>query len=390
MKRKIRIAIYSGEISSTTFIERLIRGVADSGHAIFLFGALNDRPSYPSEVRLISYKLNRLSKLFHLMRFSILLTLFRTADKKRLNALLKAQKRTDLYTKVKCYPVLWHKPDIFHVQWAKGLADWVWVKEFGIKLVLSLRGAHINYSPIADEPLADMYRFNFPKVDGFHAVSEAIGCEAQKYGAIQEKIHVVYSGLPLDTEITITKKDNKIFQIISVGRPHWKKGYSYALDACKFLKAAGLQFEYTIIGAANTIEYQYHIADLGLENHVRLVGQQSFEQVQNWIQESDLLILPSVEEGIANVVLEAMSWGTLVLSADCGGMREVVTDGKTGFLVPIRDVEALADAVMRIQKLPVADVLEIRKRARMKILEQHSEEGMVTGMLSVYYSLFCK
>ena len=81
---------------------------------------------------------------------------------------------------------------------------WLAILALGIKLVLSLRGAHINYSPIADLKLADMYRKNFPKVDAFHAVSKAIALEAQKYGAQKSNISVVYSGLDLDV--------NKVFE----------------------------------------------------------------------------------------------------------------------------------------------------------------------------------
>lgn len=387
LKEALKIAIYSGEIPSTTFIERLISGVGESGAEVILFGALHHQPTYRSRVKVVGYRLTRLSKFLHLLRFTVLLSLFKRQEKKRLDIYLNQHQSSNLYTKVKYYPVLWHQPDVFHIQWAKGLDDWMWVQEFGMKLVLSLRGAHINYSPISDTALAAMYRQHFPKVDGFHAVSKAIGLEAQKYGAHANRIDVAYSGLDLNPMPPIeakTSHEKTVFKIISVGRPHWKKGYTYALDACKLLKDAGFEFEYTIIGGADTIEYQYQLHDLGLKNEVRLVGKRSFEQVQTMVQDSDLLLLPSVEEGIANVVLEAMALGTLVLSTDCGGMDEVITDGDNGFLVPIRDSQAIADAVVRIAQLSDNERFSIRKKARVKIEEQHSEERMVTGMMGVY------
>lgn len=387
MKEALKIAIYSGEIPSTTFIERLIRGVSDSGAEVFLFGALHNQPTYNFPGKVIGYRHNRFSKFWHLLQFTVLLSLFKRHKKKRLDSYLKEQQLTDLYTKVKFYPVLWYQPDVFHIQWAKGLDDWMWVQDFGMKLVLSLRGAHINYSPIADPALADMYRKYFPKVDEFHAVSEAIGLEAQKYGAIASRIHTVHSGLDLKSLTTIDTKispKNKVFKIISVGRPHWIKGYTYALDACKLLKDAGFEFEYTIVGGADDIEYQYQIHDLGLENQVQLLGQQDFQKVQTLIQKSNLLLMPSLQEGIANVVLEAMALGTLVLSTDCGGMAEVIIHDVNGFLVPIRDSQAITDAILRIQKLTAAEMLTIKERAQAKIKEQHTEEAMVKRMLEVY------
>ncbi|TDU34418.1 colanic acid/amylovoran biosynthesis glycosyltransferase [Gelidibacter sediminis] len=387
MSRPLKIAIYSGEIPSTTFIERLVTGIANSGAEVVLFGVLHRKPLYDSRVKIIAYKHMRLSKLFHLVRFSILLKLFKAQKKKRLDAYLKTRDSLNLYSKVKYYPVLWHQPDVFHLQWAKGLDDWMWVQDFGMKLVLSLRGAHINYSPVADTALAEMYNKNFPKVDGFHAVSNAMIMEAQKYNALANRIQVVYSGLDLNTLTEIDARmpyDKAILKIISVGRPHWIKGYTYALDACRLLKDVDINFEYTIIGGAESIEYQYQVHDLGLDNEVRLLGPHEFDVVQHMIQESDLLLLPSVKEGIANVVLEAMALGTLVLSTDCGGMNEVITDAVNGFLVPVRDAEAIADAIVRIRKLSPEEQLLIKKNAQDTIKQQHNVEGMVSGMMTLY------
>ena len=75
----------------------------------------------------------------------------------------------------KVLPVVNNQPDIFHIQWAKALPYWVFLKElFGVRIVLSLRGTHITLSPIADIHLANQYRTLFPKVDKFHAVSKSI------------------------------------------------------------------------------------------------------------------------------------------------------------------------------------------------------------------------
>ena len=55
--------------------------------------------------------------------------------------------------------------------------------------------------------------------------------------------------------------------------------------------------------------------------------------VKELIKNADILLLSSVEEGIANVVLEAMALGTLVVSTECGGMNEVIKNNENGFLV---------------------------------------------------------
>src|SRR5690606_38013351 len=101
---------------------------------------IKQKTTYGNQVQVFGYKNTKGSKLWVLFSYSCLLLLFKHSQKKRLDTILKKANKNSFYSKVKCYPVLWHQPDVFHVQWAKGLDEWMWVQAFGIKLVLSLRG----------------------------------------------------------------------------------------------------------------------------------------------------------------------------------------------------------------------------------------------------------
>ncbi|WP_242155143.1 glycosyltransferase family 4 protein [Aestuariivivens sediminis] len=384
MTSKPAVAIYSGDIPGTTFIERLVLGLALSGQRVYRFGFLKAPVAYPKTVKVVGYRNTKIGKGLHLLQYTLLLILFRYKDKRQLDKFLKETATHLTRAKVKAYPVLWHRPEVFHVQWAKDLNNWMWVQSFGMKLVLSLRGAHINYSPIANDKLAAMYRAHFPKVDGFHAVSKAIAQEAEGYGALKARIAVVYSGLNLEALEAEKLDGSSVFEMVSVGRSHWIKGYHYALDACKQLKHAGIPFKYTIIGAAHDIELLYQIKDLGLEDEVVLLKHTPFDRVQLLIRKASVLLLPSLKEGIANVVLEAMSLRTLVLSTDCGGMGEVINDGVNGFLVPIRNPKAIADKLIEIRALSNESKKQISNKAYNTVTEQHQLEQMVKGMQALY------
>lgn len=386
MKTTLSIAIYSGEIPSTRFIERLILGLSKAGCAIYLFGVVNKGRPYASNIHVFGYKSSRWFKLIYLLKYSLLLLLKKASEKRRLDAFLKAEGRHDLYSRIKYYPVLYHQPDVFHLQWAKGIAEWFWVEDFGMHLVLSLRGAHIHYSPIADADLAATYAYYFPKLSGFHAVSDAIAKEALCYGAMKSNLDVVYNGLDMTqfAKSTPFKGVIKQLNILSVGESHWKKGYVYALDACKLLQQEAIPFHYTIIGGANDMELQYQVHDLDLHTVVSLLEPMHFENVRTYIRDADVLLLPSVEEDENNLMLEAMALGTLVISTDCNGIQEFITEGHNGFLVPIRDPEALAIKLAQISGLSESDKAFICDSAQATIAEQHSEAKMVAGMLDLY------
>ncbi|MBA3827750.1 MAG: glycosyltransferase [Taibaiella sp.] len=383
----LKVAIYSGGIPSSTFIERLILGVAEENITVYLFGKQGSAIKYPPNIKVVSYN-GTLSKVRNIIKYGTLLFLSRRGDLFKANRLFK--KRSDSFYSyydrlVKYLPLLYYKPDILHLQWAKYIDDLVWVKEFDIKLILSLRGSHVNYSPIIDTKLVDIYKNNFPLVDAFHSVSKDLEIKAIAYTA--SNIKVVYSGLDMKRyivpQVAEEKKDNYI-NIISVGRWHWVKGYQYAIDACKLLMDRRVRFTYTLIAGNAPEEILYQIRSLGLENRVTIKPKMPHKEVIKQMQRADVLLLPSIAEGIANVVLESMAVGTIVLSTDCGGMREVINDGDNGFLIPIRDSKAIADKIEFITALQEAKKDTIRKAARAKIEQQHTVEAMVNEMIELY------
>lgn len=387
MNRPLKIAVYSGEIPSTTFIERLTLGLSKKGCQVYLFGYLKSAKKYSKNIHVYGYNDNRIYKFFLLLKYSILLFLFRRKDKRQLDEIIKKDYKNKAITKIKYYPVLWYKPDVFHLQWAKSIEDWIWVQEFGIKFIVSLRGTHVSISPISNRKVLKRYQKYFPLVDGFHAVSNTIAKEVEKYGVDSEKVKVVYSGLP-DLIGTISKDEtNKVFKIISVGRNHWVKGYHYAIDSCKILKEKGFQFDYQIIGAKGSEELEFLIQSNHLQNEVLLTDKTPFAEVQQLIKNANLLLLPSVEEGIANVVLEAMQLGTLVLSTNCGGMEEVVENEENGFIVPIRDSEKMANSIIRIADLTQDERNTIIEKAKETIKNQHTEVKMIENIHALYKSV---
>lgn len=358
LDKKLRIAVYSGSIPSTPFIENLIEVVAGRNNFVYLFGKYQKSVKYKNKsIRLYTTPINH-HKIF-------IFTIFQT-----MHLILKSPRRflklvihyMNIRTHDSIYffqwwskvlPVVNHLPDIFHIQWAKNLSQWFFLKDiFDVKIILSLRGAHINYSPLADEKLFRTYRDLFPKLDAIHAVSKDIAKKATKYGAIEKNIRVIYSCVNINLIKGIKNDFNDssdIFHFISVGRYHWKKGYRYAFSAISILLKKGYNIDYKIVAHGEPSEEILHqVNDLDLSEKVEFIQAKSQLQVYQKIKQSNSLILPSVEEGIANVVLESMALGTPVISSDCGGMREVVKNNNNGYLFKNRDSLHLAEVMQRM------------------------------------------
>jgi len=385
-----KIAIYSGDIPSTSFIERLIVALAKEGFEIFLFGKLSKRVAYHHASVVV---LGNRAGIRGVVQTFMRLIFLRVKYPKRFSALKKylgygpVSGKLEFTNWQKYAPVLLNLPDIFHLQWAKAADEWVFLKElFGVKLILSLRGTHINTSPLASPALAEAYRNSFIHYDAFHGVSKAIVKEASRYGVDEHRARVIYSGL------TIHSLADKIqlftsgrLRIMAVGRFHWLKGYHHLLDALSLLKKQNIDFSLTLIAQGDMPEeLLFQLLDLDLVKEVTWIKGLPYSEVIKQMLEHHVLVLSSVEEGIANVVLEAMVVGLPVISTDCGGMCEVIEHGVNGFLVPVRNSEALAEAIVQVRELSPEVFVSIRQQAHQTIVNRFNIEKNIKAFVGMY------
>lgn len=392
MIKPLKIAIFSGSVPSTTFIEHLIDGVSGH-HKVLLFGVSEGHFQYTNK-RIKTYitpKSHYKNFFISFYRFFLLLLI---APKSLIKLFKEVRKYKNLYDQwvwfTKFLPIVLYKPDIFHIQWAKDVGTYYFLKDvIGCKIFVSLLGTHINYSPLIDMSLRKQYLEYFPKVDAFHAVSDAIAMEATKYGANAKNIKVIRSPIQYSTFNIfrpIVKSNTTTLNLLSVGRHHWVKGYSYAIDAMAILNAKGITFNYDIIAQGNIPEDLIFQRDrLNLNEKVNFLKGISpqyrlFEVMQNY----DALVLSSLSEGIANVVLEAMAIGLPVISTNCGGMAEVVIPNETGWLVPVRNSHEMADAIVELQQTPIEELQRITNNAHHFVKTHYNAEERIVEFLEWY------
>ncbi|MEO5991373.1 MAG: glycosyltransferase family 4 protein, partial [Ferruginibacter sp.] len=342
----MKIAIYNGNLKLTTFVWRLAE-VVNEDHEVIVCGTSPKLFKFEkSGVYFLPTDSN--NNLVLLVQFTIKLisfSCFHLKKSKQFISILRYSKKP-LKTKIKQF-LIWskfisNKVDKIHIQWASHIYLFEELLDDSyFKIIVSLRGSLVNIAPLSNHDMKTLYQNTFKKVNQFHAVSVDIKKEAMIYGASEDKIKVIYSGIELSGFDFFKKKcyeKKERLHILSVGRQHWNKGYNYALEAFKIVCEHNVAASYTIIGAADSEEIIYIINDLKIKGEVILMPKMEYNDVLKAMRRADVLVLPSVSEGIANVVIEAMAIGLPVISSNAGGMAELVIHKQTGLLFENRDV----------------------------------------------------
>ena len=174
-------------------------------------------------------------------------------------------------------------------------------------------------------------------------------------GVPREKLHRIPYGVRLDRFHPITESPKDVLEIVFVGGISLRKGFPYLLQAFDRVRHPNKRLR--VVGAISS-ELRPVLASLPTAN-VEFLGLLPQPELPAILSSSHLFVLPSIEEGLALVQGQAMACGCPVLASTNTGAADLFTDGVEGFIVSIRDVDALT---LRMQQ--VADDPALRQRLR--------------------------
>jgi glycosyltransferase involved in cell wall biosynthesis len=175
------------------------------------------------------------------------------------------------------------------------------------------------------------------------------------------------------------RRAGSTFRIVFVGRVVREKGVH---DLVKALALVGAGVRLVIVGDGEGRDEVALLASrLGVGDDVELVGVR--EDVRPFLETADVLALPSYSEGTPRVVMEAFAAGVPVVASDIPGVRVLVRDGETGFLVPPGRVDVLAQALTRIREVPALAAL-VAAQAHEHITREHSPERLIENLAREY------
>jgi colanic acid/amylovoran biosynthesis glycosyltransferase len=225
----------------------------------------------------------------------------------------------------------------------------------GGELVVAFRGADTTKYVARRGPR--VYRRTFQDARLLLPVCEFLGRRLVALGAPPERVVVHRTGIDLRRWPFRERgagPDGRL-RLVTVGRLVEKKGIEYLLRAVGILADRRVDVECRIFGDGPRRDRLAALAaELGVAARVHFRGRQGQQTVRDGVEGSDILVAASVtaadgdEEGIPNVLKEAMALGLPVVGTRHAGISELIEDGVSGFLVPERDEAALADALQQL------------------------------------------
>lgn len=170
-----------------------------------------------------------------------------------------------------------------------------------------------------------------------------------------------------------TKINDRDYDIIFLGRFESVKGVNNLIKSVPLLVEKYPQIKIKLIGDG---ELRDHLEDVvaqqGVSEHISFTGWVDHEKIPDHLNEGRVLLMPSESEGVPKTILEAMACGTIPVATPVGGIPDIITDGKNGFLLPDTDPITIAEVVSFV--LDQNDLEQISDQARCSIEENHSYE----------------
>jgi len=167
-----------------------------------------------------------------------------------------------------------------------------------------------------------------------------------KHGIAQEKLYLNPLGVDLSMFHPVEKTDD-VFRVLYVGAMSLQKGVAYVLQALSYLELPN--FEIIFVGSMlDEIKPTFSLFD----GTFKYLGLKSRADLYKYYSDASVFILPSLQDGFGAVLAQAMACRVPVIATTNSGGPDLITDGVEGFIIPIRDPEAIRDRVLQLYHDP--------------------------------------
>ncbi|MFB2935698.1 glycosyltransferase [Aerosakkonemataceae cyanobacterium BLCC-F154] len=286
--------------------------------------------------------------------------------------------------------------EIIHSQFGIYALEVMFVRDVGGlkgKLISSFRGYDISW--YVQEKGDRIYDRLFKTADFFLTNCDFFKRRILKLGCDPNKVLVHRSGINCNRFAFNTRHPSSdgVFRIATTGRLIEKKGIEYAIRAIAKVAENYPNIEYNIIGDGYLKEFfQQLITDLKMQEKVKLLGWRNQQEIIETLDKTHIFIAPSVtaadgnQDAPVNTLKEAMAMGLPVIGTQHGGIPELIEDGISGFLVPERDADAIAQKLIHLIEHP-EQWPQMGKAGRAYVEKHYETNKLNDELVEVYQQL---
>ena len=223
-------------------------------------------------------------------------------------------------------------------------------RALGVPVVLHLHAAQLHHFYRAlPGPLQALTRWVF----SLPASCLVLGTAARRFvteelGVPASRVEIVINGVPEPTEARRKVAPGALQRVLFLGNLSERKGVTDLLQALALPGFDEARLEVSLAGGGDIDEYQEKARKLGIDGFVRFEGWSDQREVSALMARADVLVLPSYDEGLPLVILEALANGVAVICSPVGEIPFVLTDGVNACFVQPGDVTAIATALQKV------------------------------------------
>jgi len=229
-------------------------------------------------------------------------------------------------------------------------------------------------------------RYIYTKYDKIICVSNATLSSLKnwlKKDNIIERMLVVYNGLNLQLIKKEKSRYSDKYRFVSIGSLTHQKGFDISIQALARLKFKN--WHYKILGEGpEKSKLKELVNKLNLSDKITFTGYQ--DKIDNYMIESDIMIIPSRWEGFGLVAIEGLSYGMPIVVSDVPGINEIVQNSEVCILYKPEDLSHLALSIENSIKLLLDTDLNIEKEA-LKQATKFDEKTMINNYIKIYNDL---
>ena len=185
--------------------------------------------------------------------------------------------------------------------------------------------------------------------------------------AVRAKVHLLYNATPSRRSRPCAPTLGRPLQLTSLGLLGARKNTTQLIEALGRLSSRA-DWHATIAGDGEVEKARAQVKALGLADRVAIPGWLDQAAIQKLLENTDIFVLPSLSEGLPMAVLEALSYGIAVVATPVNAIPDVIGHERNGLLVPVRDLDALVAALLRLM-----DDAELRCALGAQGLREHTE-----------------